>query len=61
MCVFLVLRCDFFLSILGEEAWNTLMSLPCSQDLLGASRVLTADVITKNGFKIEICYGMLTV
>lgn len=45
--------------ILGEEAWTTLISLPFTLDNLRHTRVVTADVISKNGFKIEICLGIL--
>ncbi|KAK3922476.1 PMS1 protein-like protein 1 [Frankliniella fusca] len=40
--------------ILGEEAWNTLLSLPYIKDPLRGTKVISADFIFKNGFKIEI-------
>ncbi|XP_034244429.1 PMS1 protein homolog 1-like isoform X2 [Thrips palmi] len=40
--------------ILGEAAWKVLVSLPCKFDELRQTRVISADIIAKNGFKIEM-------
>ena len=50
----------FFNRVLGEDAWCTLVSLPCTLHEIRGTRLVIADVILKNGFKIEIAKGELS-
>lgn len=49
--------CNLWLRILGEDAWKILISLPCKFEELRQTRIIAADIIVKNGFKIEISGG----
>lgn len=39
---------------LGEEAWKMLVSLPLTQEPFNGSKIISADFIVKNGFRIEV-------
>lgn len=41
-------------TILGEDAWKILVSLPCKFDEFRQTRIISADIIVKNGFQIEM-------
>ena len=46
-------------SLLGPDLWNILLSLPKAYDVVDNAVIITSDVISKNGFKIEVQEGRI--
>jgi hypothetical protein len=47
----------FCFSILGPELWKILLSLKKTYDIITNAVIITSDVISKNGFRIELTEG----
>jgi hypothetical protein len=44
-------------SILGPQLWKILLSLKKTYDVIKNAVIITSDVISKNGFRIELTEG----
>jgi hypothetical protein len=47
----------FCFSILGPELWKILLSLNKTYDVIKNAVIITSDVISKSGFRIELTEG----
>jgi len=47
----------FFFSTLGPDLWKVLLSLNKTYDVMKNVVIITSDVISKNGFRIELMEG----